>query len=268
MNITPSLETHLEQIRLIWDEIHHLRQRSEILQSVEQACREYQQAIASEEHQITALKQEKNHLLEEKLRLIQAQEEFDDSFTPPPNGQINPRINPHPTPSLASDFQPNQEPAMAARNRLKKLANRWARHWELDNVVLGLVNRIADDSERPMGEALILLNWNVFAQSTPTERTEEAHLIRLVEWEEALLDYQQHLSGEIDTIETRLRGWLAIWEQWRVRDQSPENYQRWETLLTQTKQAKLKEIAVLTGELDQLKQEIDELDTMPGQRGR
>ncbi len=266
MNITPSLETRLAKIRLIWDEIHHLRKRSEILQSVEQACCEYQQAIASEEHQITALKQEKNYLLEEKRRLIQAQNEFDDSFIRP-SWPLKPIINPHSTPSLSSDFQPNQESAMAARNRLKKLANRWAKHWALDNVVLGLVNRIADDRERPMGEALILLNWNVFAQSTPTERTQEAHLIRLVEWEEALIDYQHHLSGEIDTIETRFRGWLAIWEQWRVRDQSSENYQRWETLLKQTKQAKLKEIAVLTGELDQLKQEIDELDTMPGQRG-
>lgn len=267
MTVAPSLQAQLEKIRPVYDEIHQLRQRWEVLQTVDMARIEYQNIIASEDNKVKTLNKQKDILLEEKRRLTSAKEEFDEDFILPDGWQLQPRNTPRFQPTLASQPQPNREAAIAARNRLKKLANRCAKIWGLDTAILGQVNCIADDTDRPIGEALILLDWNVFADPTLTKASDETHLARLIEWGEALLDYRQHLAGEIDTLETRFRGWLGIWEAWRSRHLSPENQQRWQTLIAETKRAKLDEIARLTIEIDQLKQDIAELTAMPNRIG-
>ncbi len=145
------------------------------------------------------------------------------------------------------------------RRQLKKLANRWAEPWGLEASVLGRINRIADDADRPLGEALVLLDWSVFEDRTQARESEEAHLRRLVEWGEALAEFRDHLAGEIDILETRFRHWLSIWERWRSRLWSPEQESQWETFIAETRLTKRDEIGRAQSEITQLTREVGEL---------
>ncbi|MCP4589480.1 MAG: hypothetical protein GY842_01920 [bacterium] len=145
------------------------------------------------------------------------------------------------------------------RRQLKKLVNRWAGPWGLEASVLGRINRIADDADRPLGEALVLLDWSVFEDGTRARESEEAHLKRLVEWGEALTEFRDHLAGEIDILETRFRHWLSIWERWRSRRQSPEHERQWDTFIAETRRTKRDEMDRAQGEIARLKSEVAEL---------
>jgi hypothetical protein len=131
---------------------------------------------------------------------------------------------------------------------LKKLVNRWQHAWGLAAALVGQVNRIADDADRPLGQALLLLPWGAYEARVPGE-TAEAQRARLTEWRDALCEYHGRLAAEIDICETRFHRYLGIWELWLQRHQGAEGQARWAAFLAGKRRANAGEIARLENEV-------------------
>jgi hypothetical protein len=164
------------------------------------------------------------------------------------------RRRPGMRPFVPSPASSGREASLAERRRLKKMVNRWAFRWNLDATRLGQINRIADDAERPLGEALALLRWEQYQTPIPGE-SGATHLDRLILWREALVEYRDQLAGEVDTLETRYRRWLGIHEQWKARG-TEEGQAAWDLFMSRTRQAMLEEIKRLDAEIKDLEAQL------------
>ena len=96
------------------------------------------------------------------------------------------------------------------------MINRYAHCWGLSVTTLSQINSLVDEPNRPLGEAVALLSWNVFEDST--YENDQDHLARLNTWGSALTEYRDQLQGKIDIQETRFGRWLGIWSLWRERE--------------------------------------------------
>lgn len=242
MTTTDDLQSQIERVRLAYAEIAGLRERLAALQTVEQARAEYELLLADVASELDALKQRRDELDLKRRKGALPQHSGEEIVVPPPHPPWRRRqpwnpAAPEPRVTAARGQGANQE----ARGRLKKLVNRMAYAWRLKGDVQGQINRIADDADRPLGEALALLDLSVFERSAPHEREQE-HLARLEEWGAALLEYRERLAGDIDIQETRYRGWLNIWSKWRARASGPEGQARWESFIADTRRDKQAEI--------------------------
>jgi hypothetical protein len=123
--------------------------------------------------------------------------------------------------------------ARRARRSLRTTVNRFRYVWKLAPALLGRINAIADDADRPLGEALALLPWEAFL-AAPSE-PDAAHAARLGEWAEALEEYRDRLSGEVEALEAQSQGWAGIWQLWRQREGA--GAARWETFLAERRRA-------------------------------
>src|SRR5207245_2635765 len=111
-----------------------------------------------------------------------------------------------------------------------------------------------DNVERPIGEAIALLGWNIFENRMYAWESSQAHLERLIQWHTALREYQAWLVADIHTQEARFPGWLPVWEIWRQREQ-PQGHERWQTFIAQSRHAKQAEIERMEQEINELAQE-------------
>jgi hypothetical protein len=222
---------------------------------VDQARAEYEALAAKETAELAEKERKKQELDAEWRRRTLVVETLGRDLVSPgsfrpgqagrrPGGRQEVSRRPDVSPSASS----GRETILATRRGLKKLVNRWAFTWNLKDDVLGQINRIADDTDRPLGEALVLLDWSLFEGRVYPHESDQAHLDRLTHWSEALAEYRDQLAGDIDTLETRYRRWLGIWEQFKART-SPDGQARWEAFIAETRQATQRRI-------DQLNQEI------------
>jgi hypothetical protein len=257
MTISQDIQTRLDEIRPIYDAIQQMRAEWQALQGVEQANAEYASLVAEEDKILETLEQRKQGLEAEKRKLTLLRETVQERLRPRPSPA--PRqfpIRPPQSHSLA--LHTNREVGLAARSQLKKMVNRWAYSWQLKPAIQSQINRIADDLDRPLGEALVLLDWSVYEDRKRTRENEAAHLARLIEWDQALVEYRDQLAGEIDTLKTRFRRVLSIWELWRARE-SAEGQRRWDIHITEARQAKQTEIARLKADITRLETELADL---------
>jgi len=244
------IQARLETIRLVYDKIQQIRDRWDDLQTVETARADYESLIAKEFSELGKLKKAKVEWQTKLRRQEMPRSEFKPWETEfRPRGPIPP-LPPPPPP-------PNEETILATRRRFKKFFNRYAHSLHLNTGVLGKINCIAEDIDRPLGEALALLEWHVFQVRTRRESNED-YLVRLAEWDEALVKYHAWLAGEIDTLETRFRRWMNIWELWRERDVGDKSKAQWETFIDETRRALREEIACLQEEITYLETHLYE----------
>jgi hypothetical protein len=101
-----------------------------------------------------------------------------------------------------------------------------------------------------------LLDWEVYQDPTRTGASLEEHLERLKEWRAPLVEYREHLKGDVGALRTRYGPELGRWELWRARDQGPEGRQHWDAFIADTRRAKRDEIARLKDETARLKGEL------------
>jgi hypothetical protein len=255
MSKDKEIQAQLDAIRPVYDDIQQMRARWEDLQTIKTARDDYESLIVTESSERDDLKTRRDELDAKWRRLALLMETTEvlavGEFKPwktmfSSRGPMLPRpVPPHPP--------PNQEAVLAARRRFKKFANRWAYSLHLSTAVLKNINCIADDVDRPLGEALALLDWSVFQVHTRRESNKD-HIGRLTEWGETLIEYHDWLVGEIDTLETRFRRSMDIWKRWRERNQGSEGQARWETFIAETRRA-------LQAEITDLKSEITDLET-------
>jgi hypothetical protein len=236
------------ELRVLYDEIQTLRADWVGLQTVERARAEYEDEFAKEERRLSELQRTREKLEQEKRRRAMPDVVVRDP-TPIRVPTLVGRSRPAKAASQPGPESPQRLPSPEARRRLKRLVNRWAYPWNVDSVVLAQINRIADDADRPLGEAVALLDWSVFEDRTTPGESLEAHERRLAEWRDALAEYRERLEGDIASLRTRFRTSLGIWQRWRAQEHENDGREAWRTFIAETRRAKLGDITRLEGEV-------------------
>jgi hypothetical protein len=257
--MTPAddLRQHLDELRPIYEAVQKLRGRREELQTVEAADRAYRELLAAETAAVTELRRRRDDLEREWLRRSARPDlTEDESATWEPAWKPPAWTGQPPRPAAPP---PEQRAASAGqvRRRLGRLILQYQYVWQLESALLGQVNCIVADEDRPLGEALALLPWRAFAE--PGRESPMAHRQRLADWRAALDSYRDQLEGAIDILETQLRGCLGIWELWRRREQQ-DGRPPWDRFIEESRRA-------LREEATRLRQEVLGLEARLGTAG-
>jgi hypothetical protein len=224
VNPAPDVAARLGELRPVYDSVRELLVRRTELRTVEQAEAAFKGLVDAEADALAGLTRRREEL-EASLRRRDLDPVPHEMIAPPP-----PLLSQERRPDAPrADRPPPAEPVRPAgsRQRLKRLVNRWAFRWELDDGLVARINAIVDDADRPAGEALALLPWAAFASPTSDQEAASTHLARLLEWADALGEYRGRLAGEVRMLEVRYRGLLGIWELWRRRESDPGGRARW-----------------------------------------
>jgi hypothetical protein len=250
MSIQEEIKNGLDEYSAVYQEIASRLAELRVLQQADRAHAEYTQNTNRLDEEIRRLNARKKELEipRERDRLASGTRSF----------QIQPKIqptlglsDPAPAKNVARPQIKSDRTTQEARTELKMLVGRWGKAWKLTIDVQGQINRIADDLDRPLGEALALLEWTTFENRIGTTETEEAHLERLSNWGTALVEYHERLRGEIDMLKTRYRFVMPILEAWSTRD-TETGRKSWEQQISATNIAKEKEVERLQLEIAQL----------------
>jgi hypothetical protein len=250
--VADDLARSLADARPVYDELARLQTRVAALRTVDDARIAYDALLEPETRAIAELRRDRDELIvEERRRRLTLTPS--NVVTPPP-----PRPQPRSTSLNHTDVAAAEPPPRlrtADRQKLKKLVSRWQLRWSLDPAVIAQVNSIADDANRPLGEALALLEWHVYETPTPGESTDN-HAARIREWRDVLAAYGEHLRATIDTTETRYRNVLAIWERWSIAQATDDGRADWDRFIEATRAQKRIEITALTTEVATLRKAL------------
>jgi hypothetical protein len=260
MTTAEQIEVCLTESRPVYQEIHEMLKEWKSLQEAEQARAEYNRQTSMFDKELTDLEERKSELEADKRRLQLEEEGGAKSRRPPILPQ---RLKPFlPLPAAEDQrLRPptvNQQMVQEARRRLKKLVGRWGRVWRLSSDVQGCINSIADDPHRPLGEALILLDWVTFKNRISISEDETEHLERLHGWNAALIEYREYLQGETDMLRTKYRQVLPLLDLWLGR-KNEEGQRRWEQRIAETRAVKQEDINRLKADVIKLTAEIEEI---------
>jgi hypothetical protein len=244
----------LADSRATYDELARLQTRVAALRTVDDARLAYDALLDEEMRAIADLRRDRDALLVEQRRRRLTLAHSDVVIAAPP-----PRVERRPQAAVRSDVgsAPEQpvRPQTTDRRKLKKLVSRWQFTWSLDQAVVAQVNSIADDADRPLGEALALLEWRLYETPIPGESSGD-HIARVGEWRDVLAAYAQHLRADIDTAETRYRNVLAIWERWSNARASDDGRLEWDRFIEATRAQKRNERDNLRAEVIALRETL------------
>jgi len=255
MTITNEIQDKLRELHQAYEEIQQIYKLWRELQTVELALAEYKRCTAHEEQKLLSLQQRKKDLEVEYRRLTLTSELDSAFFEPIWIEQQNPRTVASQRQSIRPTVrEKDRSNDVVVRKRLQKFAHRL----QLNNTILSQINRIADDIDRPIGEALVLLDWSVFENRAVHEST-EAYFVRLIDWSQALKEYNIRLTSDIDNLETRFRRWLHIWELWHKHDQTLIGKANWTAFISESCRAMQNESNRLVEELTHLADEVSRL---------
>ncbi|MEP6831890.1 MAG: hypothetical protein ABJB74_00795 [Gemmatimonas sp.] len=229
------------QTRAVIDTLKH---QLDELRNIEEARIAYDARLANESSDIKRLKAERDRLMAERTRKKMDALRTQIS-TPPVPFQRDP-IAASATSAPATNAAPRQQ--TGDRRKLKKLISRWQVTWSLNQLLIAQVNSIADDANRPIGEALALFDATVFQTAFPGESPDD-HTTRVREWNAALNLYVEHLRSDIRTVQTRFRAVLAIWERWRAAKANDTGTREWELFIARSQQQKRAEIEALVKDI-------------------
>ncbi|MEH2093405.1 hypothetical protein [Nostoc sp.] len=268
MTADEAVKTWLEEIYLVYREIQVLKKRLEEIQTVELARAEYEKCIGEEETKLRSLKEQKLNLQVEQRLLTTDTSESKPNINLPKHKSNN-LIRKKPESEIKvlakCDETTKNKLRAKARNKFKRFLSR-NYQYKLETSVLGQINCIADDVDRPLGEALALLDWSIFEDyANRTDASDTSGLEQLNELGNELQEYRKQLSGKVDMLELSFRDWLGIWEKWRSREQSPEQSQAWETFIAKTQRAKQDEAAKLQDDILQLEEKNAQIKAVRNQ---
>ncbi len=263
MTADEAVKTWLEEIYPVYTEIKVLKKRLEEIQTVELARAEYNKRIEEEETKLQSLEKQKRQL-EVEQRILTTRRAGPGSNIRLRKEEKNKNLPQKPQvigikTSTNYDETTKKKLRAEARNKFKRFLSRHYQY-KLETSVLGQINCIADDVDRPLGEALALLDWSIFEDyADRTDASDASGLEQLNELGKELQEYRKQLSGKVDMLELSFRDWLGIWEKWRSREESPEHSQAWETFIAETQWAKQAEAAKLQNDIFQLEEKIAQI---------
>ena len=239
MSSEQEINAKLEELKPIYNQLVKDQKAWQKLQLIEPALADYHEELAAAEKELKEIQERQQNLitarrtLERKKRRLHQPSVASPTATSqnltldPFEAANSPKLNQPSTPSVPQISPRPPEEILAIRHSLQKQIGRWART-RLDPGVLGEINRIALDIERPLGEALIMLDWDTyFMEPLHRRETPEARLKRLNEWGGELIEYRNRLQGDIDRHHTRYRRVLPIWEMWLSRDRDEAGQTAW-----------------------------------------
>jgi predicted nuclease with TOPRIM domain len=251
MTLQEQIASRLNEFSDVYGEIATLQKQLSVLQQAEQAQAQYSEETNHLEEEIRRLNLRYKEL-EAPQQKIKSATAGIRAFRVPSTGTA--RLDPErvsPARNTAPIHPGNQLLLQSGRTQLKKLVARWGTVWKLTQDTHGQINRIADDLNRPLGEALALLEWTAFAEPIGTSETDEAHLERVEVWGTALVEFRERLRGEIDMLKTRYRLVMPILDAWITRD-TESGRLSWENQIAETNAAKEKEVERLRLEIARL----------------
>src|SRR5262249_12249516 len=158
--------------------------------TLEQAKAAHDGLLAAESAAVAGLRGRREELEQELAQLEQEPEE-DEEVAPAAQARGSSRP-PRRPPAERPPEPPPRPVGSEARERFGDLVNQFRYFWQLDEDLMGQVNRIVADEDRPLGEALALLPWRTFED--PGRDGPEEHLTRLAEWAAALEEYRGKLE--------------------------------------------------------------------------
>jgi hypothetical protein len=268
MTVDEAVKTWLEEIYPVYTEIQVLKKRLEEIQTVELARAEYNKRIDEEETKLQSLEKQKRQLEVEQRILTTRRAESRPNIILPKEKNNNLPQKPQENGGKSvpkRDETTKKKLRAEARNKFKRFLSRHYQY-KLETSVLGQINCIADDVDRPLGEALALLDWSIFEDyADRTDASDASGLEQLNELGKELQQYRKQLSGKVDMLELSFRDWLGIWEKWRSREESPEHSQAWETFIAETKRAKQAEATKLQHDISQLEEKIAQIQATRNQ---
>jgi hypothetical protein len=259
MAIQEQITDRLAEFLPVYQEIGKLLSEATALQLAEQAQADYQEQTARLDEEINQLEIKKNEI-EASIRMRKLEAEGGARNFRPPINVNRPIANSSQSVSMPKErLRPatsNQEMVLRVRKQLTKLVGRWGPSWKLSRDIQGQINRIADDPAKPLGEALVMLEWATFEHRYGRSETDEDHLGRIIAWGAALVEYRERLSGEIDMLKTKYRRILPILAAWIGRD-TEEGRKSWEQQISETNAAKREEVEKLRAEIASLTAEME-----------
>jgi hypothetical protein len=253
--ISTDVAAAIASTRAIYQEVDALNKRWLDLKAADDARLAYKAALAAEDKELEALERDKTALdTERRRRRIVGK--TDERRPPPPPSALT-RVNRAPT-SARTETSAAERPApppTADRRRLKKTLNRFQFTWEINPAVVAQINSIADNAERPIGEALALLDPRVFELSIPGE-SDIDRVARLGEWKGALDGYADHLRAEIQKLENQYASVLGIWDLWRKARVDAVGQDNWNQFIDKTRAEKRHRIDVMSATVRDLREEL------------
>lgn len=241
------VQSHLSEIGPVYERVRQLRERLEELQTVEQARAEYNELFRDEEAEIERWEVLKARLEREAQLLAGGGRKGRSYLKGSERSEEGPPPSPAPTPEPPP---PSRRNLTSERRRFQNQASRFRYQWRLDDGTLARINRIADDNDRPLGEAIALLNWGAFENQLRTSsvvyESEAEHAARLDGWKLALEEYVKVLEGDILALENTYGTWMMhVWETWQGRNAAAAGRARWEGLIAQKRQSNAGKLADL-----------------------
>jgi hypothetical protein len=250
---TPDVGTPLGKLRLAYDSVRELLARRDELRTVEQAQAAFESLLSAESAALAALVRRRAALRSQLLRPTIDTTSHEELIPPPPmpvgGSRSGGRVLFNPPPPAA-------KPPAEAKQRFRRLVNRWSSVWGLDDGLLARINAIVDNAEHLTGEALALLPWTVFARPTSPREGAATYLARLRDWGDALGEYREGLASEVQRLEVRYRGLLGIWELWRLRESGPEGEARWQAFVGEKRRAVAAEAEAVRGTIAELERQL------------
>jgi hypothetical protein len=275
MTIAQQIKARLDEIEPVYHACQTLQPIWLEAETLEKAHEEYHNRINEEKERLDllALQQRLTTRLWEKGQLEQPQQE-EDQDEPPPD--LFPQEDHGEPPALnTNDLQPPPPPSpppsldrraiVEARRELRRVVDRLMRTWRFDRELQGKINRIAEDKETPLGEALVLLEWKMFEGRADRHETEAEHLDRLGKWGEALKEYHDWLERRIHSLHSQYRSSHSIWELWKGRG-TAEGSRAWQSFLKKKLEEKQAKAQSLRAEISRLEREIAERRLLNGER--
>ena len=266
MNLADEL---LEEIEPVYAEIQELKNQLIQLNHLEKARTEYEQLFTNEDNLLASLENKRRRLDIDFRSLTTLKREIK-PIIPLPKSQKLWQKNEQTIEFLPHDTNSNKPTdkkiEVDIRENFKRQIQRF--YGSKLGESLGEINRIADDISRPLGEALALLDWNIFQDYAIKNANNTSKLEVLKEWGQELQEYSKQLSYDVKMQQDRFHPYLNICELWQKRQESTESKQNWEMFIEKTRQAKQTQIDIKEEEIRQLEEKIAQIKTVNSQSER
>jgi hypothetical protein len=259
MTLAADIAAKILELHPIHEEVRVLHEKWIDLQTVDEAQADVAHATLAEDRTLEQLKGCKAELESEKNRLTLTREVIS-----PVGAALRDRTALLNIPTqrfqrrsvVARPREPSREVEVALRRAVQKMVNRWAYTWRLKPGTQSQINSIANNADRHLGEALELLDWEIFEDRIRTRESETDHLARLVAWGRTLTEYRDTLKMQIESKEIQYGAVLADWRLWKRRKTDAAAQSEWETEIAERRRAKQADIERLRAEIEPLEQEV------------
>jgi len=253
--IAPGVAAAIASTQSLCEGVRALNRRWADLKTVDDARLAYKAALATEDRAFEVLERDRTALELEQRRRRLAVTNAGRPAPPPP--QPPPARTSRVAQPMRSEASPVERPAppSADRRKLKKMFNRWQFTWEINPSIVAQINSIADNADRPLGEALALLDLRVFEIAIPNESDAE-RLARLEEWKGSLDAYADHVRVEIQRLENQHASVIAIWERWRRARTDATGLADWNLFIDKARAERQKRASDLSAEVQRMRTEL------------